>query len=54
MIETSTAIVLYRSGNRFPPLIAVLFAKPVDQLFVILNFGHWNLFGIWDLVLGIF
>ena len=54
MIETFTATVLYRSGNPFPPLIAVLFTKPVDQLFVILNFGHWDLFGICNLVLGIF
>jgi len=26
----------------------------IEDLFVILKLGHWDLFGIWILVLGIF
>ena len=53
MNNTFTTSVSHRSGNPRLPVMIQLDAT-IDGLFVILNLGHWDLFEIWILVLGIF
>jgi hypothetical protein len=54
MIKTFAAVVPHRCTNHCPPVVmpeAQLFA---ERAFGILILGHWNLFEIWFLMLGIF
>ena len=54
MTKTFTAVVPYRCTNLCPPVIMPFAQMLADHVFGILNLGHWNLFDIWFLVLGIF
>jgi hypothetical protein len=54
MTETSQAIALNSCKEPFrPPSAKTLSTIPADYVFVILNFGHLDLFEICYLVLGI-
>ena len=53
MTKTFTAVGPYRCGNHCP-LVIIPFGTNVDNVFGILNLGHWDLFEIWCLMLGIF
>ena len=54
MTKTCTAVVPYRSKRFCPPVMMPSAQILEDQVVGILSFGHWNLFEIWFLVLGIF
>ena len=54
MTKTFTAVVQYRCGNLCPLVTMPFGTNAADHLFVILDFGHWDLFEIWFLVLVIF
>ena len=54
MTKTFTAVVLYCCTNLCPPVIMPFAQMLADHVFGILNLGHWNLFDICFLVLGIF
>jgi len=55
MTKTGTAVGPYRFAKLALPVINVFWHKCKRIImFGILNLGHWDLFEIWFLVLGIF
>jgi hypothetical protein len=52
MTKTFTKVVSPRLANQGLPLMMASDSLE-DEIFGILNFGHWDLFEIWLLVLGI-
>ena len=53
MIKTFSTVVSHRFSNAVLPVITSREQLITDELFGILNLGHWELFGIWFLVHGI-
>jgi hypothetical protein len=51
--KTFTTVVSHRFANSALPVMIEWARLSTDYLFGILNLGHWNLFEIWFLVLGI-
>jgi hypothetical protein len=54
MIKTFTVLVSHHYANHDQPVMMLLGKMKTDPQFWILNLGHWDLFVIWLLVLGIF
>ena len=53
MTKTFSTVVSHRFSNAGLPVIMSLEQLITDESYGILNLGHWDLFGIWFLVLGI-
>jgi hypothetical protein len=55
MTKTFSTVVPNRCTNLCPPVFMAFFGTNVvfHYLFGVLNLGHWDLFEIWFLVLGI-
>jgi hypothetical protein len=54
MTKTFTTDVPHRLANPGSPVMLPMAKLQTDRLFGILNLGHWDLFEICYLVLGIF